>query len=136
MELSVIGNQRVKTTGVRTTGVRNELKAEPMTQAVRVLNQALTVAETMDWYQYKAEALTAIASQYAQLKQNDRAEQVLDRALKTAKTIRDDYTRVDAVVAIASQYAELGQKDKANKILAKVYKSSINTSRSSRNPLF
>jgi tetratricopeptide (TPR) repeat protein len=57
---------------------KSAVQAEPVAQAEQVLDRALRVANTIEWDEYKLEALLAIATQYAQIEQKDKALQVLD----------------------------------------------------------
>lgn len=101
--------------------VEKAAKAEPTRQASQVLDQAVQVAATIKEDKYKVTALSAIASQYAQVGQKDKSSQILAQAHKVAEAVNDDDSQVDALAAIASTYAAVGQKDKASQILAQAF---------------
>jgi len=88
------------------------VKAGQQEKATAVFSHALQVATTLPNAAYKANALGAIAGQYAQARQ-------YDHALQVATLIEEPYNQVAALAEIAaSQDAQAGQQEKAMELLS------------------
>ena len=84
----------------------------------QLLQQALTIANTIEDPYDKATLLNDIALQYANLGKKEQGIAILSQSLEAAKKIADTSVKVTVMLGIAESYWELEQITTANKLLS------------------
>ena len=83
-----------------------------------ILEQALTIADTIEDSYDRATILNDIARQYAELGKKEKATAILSRSLEVAQKIEDTSVKVTLMLAIANIYFDLDRITIANDILS------------------
>ena len=84
----------------------------------QILEQALTVADTIEEYYPRATMLNDIAQQYANLGKKNKAITILSQSLELAQKIEDNLSQLSLMLQIAKIYFELDRIDIADNILS------------------
>ena len=84
----------------------------------KLLQQALTIADTIKDPYDRATILKDIALQYANLGEKEQGTAILGQSLEVAKKIADTSVKVTVMLGIAQNYFELEQITTANEILS------------------
>ncbi|NEP60376.1 MAG: hypothetical protein F6K31_25805 [Symploca sp. SIO2G7] len=88
------------------------------------VEQALMVAQTIDFQPNKARVLLEIAEQYALNQQQEKAAEMIAQALMITQSIDSKFSRASLLIEIAEYYAVNRQQENASKILAQAFETS------------
>jgi hypothetical protein len=96
------------------------VKANTLDQALFILNEAVTIANTIQDVKIKIQAISEIANGFILLNKKDEAFNFLNEATQLAFGIQDDFSYVVALRLIASKWTIAGKIEEALELLDEI----------------